>query len=186
VRVTALSPAGAADVEVDDDLPVGRLRSALARLTGEPSWLSRPLNADGVGLDDDHPAGLAPLRHGATVRPGPGATPDAVRAARAPWHLAVVAGPGTGALLVTAGPTTLGPHGELPVADDEPWLVLLRPPRERHPWRPWPVRPQPSPVGVAGSGRPRRRPGVGPVRLRGTTSPAYLVAARGRTRRIAR
>ena len=186
VRLTALSPAGAADVEVDDGLPVRRLRGALARLTGDPSWLSRPFTADGVGLDDDHPAGVAPLRHGATVRPGPGATPDAVRAARAPWHLAVVAGPGTGALLVAEGPTTLGPRGELPVTDDEPWLVLLRPPRLPRPWRPRRARPHPSPVGVAGSGRPRRRPRVALVLVRGTTSPAYLVPARGRARRIAR
>lgn len=182
MRLTVLSPAGATDVEVDDGLPVGRLRGGLARLTGEPSWLSCPISADGVPLDDDHPAGLAPLRLGATLRPGPGPMPDAVRAARAPWHLAVVAGPDTGALLVTAGPATLGPGGQLPVHDDEPWLVLLRPPRAHRPWR---AHPRPSPVAAAQAPRRRGR-GVPAVLVRGTTSPAFLVPARGRTRRIPR
>jgi S-DNA-T family DNA segregation ATPase FtsK/SpoIIIE len=185
VRLTVVSPAATTDVEVDEGVPVARLRGGLARLTGEPSWRSAPVSADGIPLTDEHPTGLAPLRHGATLRPGTGPVPDAVRAARAPWHLAVVAGPDTGALLVPEGPATLGPGGHLPVRDDELWLVLLRP-------------------RAAGGGRRRvlvvrrpvvpstthRRPGwrrpVPLLRVRGTTSPAFLVSARGRRRRVRR
>ena len=192
MRVTALSPAGPVDVEVDDGLPVARLRWWLARLTGDASWTSGPLTADGVPLDDAHPAGLAPLRHGATLRPGPGPLPGAVRAARAPWHLAVVAGPDTGALLVPDGAVTLGPGGGLAVADDEPWLVLLRPQvrraragraaspaslRVRCTTTPaQPVSPHDADLGATVAHAP----------VRGTRIHTVLVSRRGRARRIGR
>jgi S-DNA-T family DNA segregation ATPase FtsK/SpoIIIE len=187
VRLTVVSPAATADVEVDEGVPVARLCGSLARLTGDPAWRSGLITADGVPLTDDHPTGLAPLRHGATLRPGPGPVPDAVRAARAPWHLAVVGGPDTGALLVADGPTTLGPGGRHPVHDDEPWLVLLRPRAARNGRTRRRVLVARRPVlASTARRRPRWRRTVPAVFVRGTTSPAFLVSARGRSRRIRR
>lgn len=170
---------GATDVEVDESVPVAVLRRHLARLTGDPAWRSGPLLADGVALPDDHLAGVAPLCRGATLHAGSAPPSEAVHAAGAPWHVAVVAGPDTGRLLVPEGPTSLGPGGELALVDDEPWTVLVRPRRPRR----------------RGHGRPgtwTRGAAVNLVRgraevlVRRTTSPAVLVSARGRRRRVPR
>jgi len=142
------------DVEVDEGLPVSRLRAWLARLTGDPVWATATLTADGVPLHEAHPAGRPPLVHGATLRPEPGPVPDEVAAARAALHIGVVAGPDTGALLIPfapgtegagggstaphmtarrsrgpADPLTLGPGADLAVVDPDGWLVSVRPPR---------------------------------------------------------
>jgi S-DNA-T family DNA segregation ATPase FtsK/SpoIIIE len=121
------------DVEVDDRVPVGALRQHLVRLTGWPGWRVEPFVADGTVLDDTHPAGVPPLCHGALVGVRRTAPPDAVRAAVARWHLAVVVGPDSGALLVPtgAGPRTVGPGGDLCVRDDAwPVPVLVRAARQ--------------------------------------------------------
>lgn len=166
---------GATDVEVDESVPVAVLRRHLARLTGDPAWRRGPLLADGVALPDDHPAGVPPLCRGATLHAGTAPPSEAVRAAGAPW----VAGPDSGRLLVPEGPTSLGPGGELALVDDEPWTVLVRPRRHR---RRGHGRPGAWTPGVAGDvvrGRAE-------VLVRRTTSPAVLVSARGRRRRVPR
>ncbi|ROS31248.1 FtsK/SpoIIIE domain-containing protein [Cellulomonas sp. PhB150] len=99
MRLTLSSPAAELDVEVDVGACVGDLRPHLARLTGEPGWAAAPLTVGGRVLDDSHAAGHAPLVGGAVVRLGPGLVDAAVDAVRAPWHVAVLAGPAAGALV---------------------------------------------------------------------------------------
>ncbi len=170
---------GATDVEIDESVPVGVLRRHLARLTGDPEWRSGPLLADGVALPDDHPAGVAPLCRGATLHAGSAPLPEAVRAAGAPWHVAVLAGPDTGRLLVPETPASLGPGGELALVDDEPWTVLVRPTRPRR--RGHRRRGSAAPGSAGDLARHRAE-----VLVRRTTSPAVLVSARGRRRRVPR
>jgi S-DNA-T family DNA segregation ATPase FtsK/SpoIIIE len=134
VRVTAISGSGvAADVELDEGVPVAALRGRLARLTGDAAWLAGTTTADGEPLHDAHRAGLAPLVHGAVLRPGPGPVPEAVAAARAPRHVAVVAGLDAGTLLVPRGPCSvgcsLGTGGDLAVHDEGGWCATRPTPR---------------------------------------------------------
>ncbi|HEY0119873.1 MAG TPA: FtsK/SpoIIIE domain-containing protein [Cellulomonas sp.] len=191
MRLTVVSRGVATDVEVEDGVPLARLRRWLTRLTGDASWTAGTPTADGVPLPDTHPCGVHPLVQGATLRPGPGPLPDAVRAARASAHLAVVAGPDTGALHVPAGRATLGPGAELAVADDAPWSLVVRPGGRRRPHR---ARRRPKePAGRCG--RPRapvlliRRASTVPLPWRPSTSTTSATAARlvgptGRSRRV--
>lgn len=117
-------PAG--DVVVEQGTDLGACREALAALGGSAALL--PLSAAGVPLTDDQVAGAPPWTPGSVLRAGPTA-PDPVTAVRhAPWHLAVVAGPGAGAMAApgrdgtvsvgrapVGGTPTGGPHGPAPV-----------------------------------------------------------------------
>jgi len=174
------------DLEVDEGLPVERLRLHLVRATGWAGWAVTTPTADGVPVDDAHPAGVPPLCHGAHVRPGPAPRPVAALAVAAAWHLAVTTGPDAGTLLVPSGRGMhrVGPHQPLTVRDpawDGPLLV-----REagRSPWR-----------GLAEAGSrfaPRRPPAAQrvlvrvtarPLRARTQPTPTVLVPGVGRGRR---
>jgi len=155
-----------------------------------------------------------PLHAGATRRTGP--LPVATRAARAPWHVAVLAGPDSGALLVpedsapedatpedaaprgnaSRGRLTLGPGGDLDVADGQPWLVAIRPARRRSwPWRWFLTRRSDEPTSHPGrlgtacrADAPVLIRGIGHAMTAGrrTTSPAVLIRSTGRGRRVPR
>ncbi|WP_158580739.1 FtsK/SpoIIIE domain-containing protein [Cellulomonas rhizosphaerae] len=99
MRLTVSSPAADLDVEADVGTRVGVLRPQIARLTGEPGWAVEQLTVGGRTLDDSHAVGHAPLVLGAVVRLGPGLVDPAVLAVRAPWHVAVLAGPAAGDLV---------------------------------------------------------------------------------------
>lgn len=99
MRLTVSSPAADLDVEADVGTRVGVIRPQIARLTGEPGWAVEPLTVGGRTLDGSHTVGHAPLVAGAVVRLGPGPVDPAVLAVRAPWHVAVLAGPAAGDLV---------------------------------------------------------------------------------------
>ncbi|WP_263729325.1 FtsK/SpoIIIE domain-containing protein [Cellulomonas sp. SG140] len=131
----------ATDVEVHAGTSVATLRREIARLTGRPEWASlrTTLTADGIPVDDSHPAGLTPVLPGAVLSVGaPSAVPPERRVLTCGRHLAVVAGPDSGTLLPVelARSTTVGPGGELVVRDDvwqSPLRLRVRAPRRR-PW----------------------------------------------------
>ncbi len=92
-------------VDVDDDLPVGRVGAELARVAGVPAggvWLG------GARLDDDRPVGESPLVDGVVVQLSEGA---ALAAPAGPpprgWQLRVLSGPSSGRI------------AELPMGDHE-------------------------------------------------------------------
>ena len=192
------------DLEVDEGLPVGRLRLHLVRATGWAGWAVTTLTVDGVPVDDAHPAGVPPLCHGAHVRPGPAPRPVAAVAAAAPWHLAVTAGSDAGTLLVPSGRGihSLGPHQLFAVRDpawDGPLLVREsgRSPRRglAEAWARFARRPRPSAaprVLVRAAGRlpphPARARAQAPAPAPAPAQPAraVLVPAGRRDRRHAR
>ncbi|WP_225753621.1 FtsK/SpoIIIE domain-containing protein [Actinotalea sp. Marseille-Q4924] len=207
-----LDPGG--DVVVPDGVTLGHCRDGLARLAGRPDLRAAALTVDGRVLPDDHVAGAPPWVAGAVLSRTAGA--DAVTtaprhvdsceaAARAPWHLAVVAGPTTGEV---HAPGTTGATVDLrAVAASGPVVTHRAAGRVRG--RRWWVR--------TGTGRPRRlRPGdrvpLGPSTLelrlgsdeptpsstwrrrlggrrrsaaRGDGAPGPVLAARGRALRTA-
>ncbi|AEE46657.1 FtsK/SpoIIIE domain-containing protein [Cellulomonas fimi] len=89
------------EVDVDAGTSVAELRPHLARITGYRGWCSARarLAVDDVLLDESHPAGQPPLVPGATVRVGRGPEACDRAAVRARLHVAVVAGPDSGALV---------------------------------------------------------------------------------------
>ncbi|MCZ2857873.1 FtsK/SpoIIIE domain-containing protein [Blastococcus sp. VKM Ac-2987] len=99
-------------VDVDDDLPVGRVAAELGRVTGRPAegiWVA------GERLDDDRPVGDSPLVDGAVVHLS--APPDVSRPPRG-WQLRVVSGPGSGLVAeLPMGDHELGRSGALGFAD---------------------------------------------------------------------
>ncbi|MFD6092482.1 FtsK/SpoIIIE domain-containing protein [Oerskovia sp. NPDC060338] len=95
------------DVLLEPGARLGDLRADLARLARRPELLAEPLAADGVLVHDDHLVGTRPLLPGATLHalmPGTGPAASATErdpeaaALRAPWHVAVLSGPGSGGL----------------------------------------------------------------------------------------
>lgn len=165
-----LNPVRATDVEVLAGTSVATLRSEVARLTGRPEWASlrTTLTADGIPVDDSHPAGLTPVLPGAVLSVGtPSAVPPERRVLTCARHLAVVAGPDSGTVLPLGlvRSTTVGPGEELVVRDDvwqSPLRLRVRAARRR----PWAT---------------RTGPRHGPVVLVRTTGVAVL-ARRGATR----
>lgn len=171
-----LNQVRATDVEVLGGTSVATLRHEVARLTGRPEWasLGTTLTADGIAVDDSHPAGLTPVLPGAVLSVGvAGAVPAERRVLACPRHLAVVAGPDSGTLLPVGltRSTTVGPGAELVVRDDA-WEAALRLRVRAARRRPW--------IGRAG----RRH---GPVALVRTTGDAVLARPGStRTRRVPR
>ncbi|MGW6003859.1 FtsK/SpoIIIE domain-containing protein [Oerskovia enterophila] len=104
------------DVLLEPGARLGDLRADLARLARRPELLVSPLAVDGVLVHDDHLVGTRPLLPGATLRAlRPGSGPAASAAAqdpeaealRAPWHVAVLSGPGSGGLLALREGSTI-------------------------------------------------------------------------------
>ncbi|WP_273654132.1 FtsK/SpoIIIE domain-containing protein [Cellulomonas fimi] len=89
------------EVDVDPGTTVAALRPHLARLTGWAGWASTAvrLAVDDAVLDETHPAGHHPLVAGALLRAGPGRPPVERAAVQARRHVAVVAGPDSGAVV---------------------------------------------------------------------------------------
>lgn len=92
-----LEPVG--DLEVPDGATLADCRAGLVVLAGA-ALDAAPLTVDGRALAPDHVAGAEPWVAGCLARVGPGPEDPVLRAARAPWHLAVVAGPDAGAVAV--------------------------------------------------------------------------------------
>ncbi|WP_043599021.1 FtsK/SpoIIIE domain-containing protein [Cellulomonas flavigena] len=104
------------DVDVAPGLPAGDLRRRLAVLTGDARW-ARPgarLTVSGQVLDDDHPAGAAPLLPGAHLAADPAPHADVEATARCDVHVAVLTGPGAGRLV----PLADGARVRVPVTHD--------------------------------------------------------------------
>lgn len=89
------------ELDVEPGTTVGELRPHLARLTGWAGWASTAVRTavDDTPLDETHRAGHHPLVPGAVLRAGPGTPPPEHAAVGARWHVAVVAGPDSGALV---------------------------------------------------------------------------------------
>lgn len=125
MRLTLAGAPGSPDVDLDvpDDARLGDLRPHLAAATGRPELAggSAVLAVGETVLDDDQLTGQVPLLAGAVLRVGAGPV-DADRAAlRAVWHVAVISGPDSGALMGLGGagpggprPRGVGPVGEGP------------------------------------------------------------------------
>ena len=120
MRLTLAGAPGSPDVDlvVPDDARLGDLRARLAAATGRPELAERStvLAVDETILDDDQLTGQVPLLAGTVLRVGAGPADLARAALRAPWHLAVVAGPDCGAL-VAVGAVVVG-RGEGLAIDD--------------------------------------------------------------------
>lgn len=132
------------DLDVTPGSRLGDLRPDLARVSCRPELMSASLEVDGVPLGDDHRVGVRPLLPGATLRVTTSATrppagrADGSRAAsaepdqdgaalRAPWHVAVLTGPGCGGLL----PLRPGSALHLEHGDGPSVVVALRAARRR-------------------------------------------------------
>ncbi|WP_199423612.1 FtsK/SpoIIIE domain-containing protein [Actinotalea solisilvae] len=129
-----LAPGG--DVELPDGVSLRRCRAALVRLTGAAELADAVLGVDGRALDDDHVTGVPPLVDGAVLAVGGGRPDPAALAAAAPWHVAVVAGPGAGAVAVPGrdgivrvgrAPSPPDPGGLLALPDPAGLLALPDP-----------------------------------------------------------
>lgn len=84
------------DVHLRRGLPLGSLRSSVARVTGRHELARAQLYVGDHALDDHHVVGQPPLVAGALLRTTP-AAPDLVSSAlESPLHLAHLAGPRTG------------------------------------------------------------------------------------------
>ncbi|MCF6745051.1 FHA domain-containing protein [Blastococcus sp. KM273128] len=98
-------------VDVDDDLPVGRVGEELARVAGVPAygvWLA------GTRLDDLQPVGESDLVDGAVVHLVPTATAPPARG----WQLRVLSGPASGLVAeLPIGQHELGRGGPFGLAD---------------------------------------------------------------------
>ncbi|MDP5183881.1 FtsK/SpoIIIE domain-containing protein [Blastococcus sp. BMG 814] len=98
-------------VDVDDDLPVGRVGEELARVAGKPFegvWLA------GSRLDDEQPVGESDLVDGAVVHLGPSAATPPARG----WQLRVLSGPDSGLVAeLPVGEHELGRSGASGFAD---------------------------------------------------------------------
>ncbi|OCI32543.1 ESX-1 secretion system protein EccCa1 [Oerskovia enterophila] len=173
------------DVLLEPGARLGDLRADLARLARRPELLVSPLAVDGVLVHDDHLVGTRPLLPGATLRalpPGTGPAASAVaqdpeaEALRAPWHVAVLSGPGTGGLHAvhegsTIVPAASGAGGASVVVTLEarrgaafPWTRRTgRRPRVRAAVR----------VSVRGARGTWESPGVRPRRVRGRRPQAW-------------
>jgi S-DNA-T family DNA segregation ATPase FtsK/SpoIIIE len=100
------------EIEVEPGLLVTELRAHLVLLTGDGRWATGRLWVDDTPVDDDQPVGTAPVLVGAVLRRAPGPASPPVSAVRAGAHLAVLSGPGTGAVLpLPLGRTVLVPAG---------------------------------------------------------------------------
>ncbi|GAA2726197.1 FtsK/SpoIIIE domain-containing protein [Cellulomonas aerilata] len=117
MRLTVAGHAGSPDldVEVPDGARLGDLRPHLAAATGRPELALRApgasvavLAVDNAVLDDDQRTGRAPLVAGAVLRLGRGSPDPELHALRSPWHLAVVGGPDSGALVALEGAVEVG------------------------------------------------------------------------------
>lgn len=88
------------DLEVDEGVTLAQLRAHVAVLSGDPAWgpAGEPVTCDGRRLDGTHPAGAPPWVHGSVLVAGPSRPSTEQAAARAAWHVAVTAGPATGAV----------------------------------------------------------------------------------------
>lgn len=89
------------DVEAEPGTALSDLRPVLSRVTGYAGWVGvgvRLAVAD-VPLDEHHAVGQPPLVAGCVLRVGTGPRPAEEVAALAPWHVAVVEGPGCGDVL---------------------------------------------------------------------------------------
>jgi S-DNA-T family DNA segregation ATPase FtsK/SpoIIIE len=113
-----LPDAGLLDVgiDVDDDLPVGKVAAALGEAAGIPAeglWLA------GARLDDDQPVGDSALVDGSVVHLS-AAAGSALRPPRRPrgWQLHVVSGPGSGLVIdLSVGTYELGRSGPFGLVD---------------------------------------------------------------------
>ncbi len=166
------------DVLLEPGARLGDLRSDLARLARRPELLVSPLAVDGALVHDDHLVGTRPLLPGATLRalpPEPSRAASAaeqdpeVEALRAPWHVAVLSGPGSGGLHAVREGTTVVPAASVPGGATV--VVTLETRNGR--WFPWTRRPGHRPrVGVAvrGARGTWESPGARPRRVRGARS----------------
>lgn len=120
------------DLDVTPGSRLGDLRPDLARVACRPELAGAPLEVDGVVLGEDHRVGTRPLLPGAILRVTgharrtPAGRADGSRSAsaerdqdvaalRAPWHVAVLSGPGCGGLLpVRPGSALRLEHGSGP------------------------------------------------------------------------
>ncbi|MGY2082758.1 FtsK/SpoIIIE domain-containing protein [Blastococcus sp. SYSU DS0539] len=102
-------------VDVDDDLPVGRLAAELGRVTGrsaEGIWVA------GERIDDDRSVGDSPLVDGAVVQLSAAGSVAAVLPAPRGWQLRVLGGPSSGLVAqLPMGDHELGRSSALGFAD---------------------------------------------------------------------
>jgi len=137
VRFTVSGCEQGRDVEVVEGSRLGDLRGPLSRLTGVTE-LADPQSVLAIGdlvVADDHLCGQVPFDEGCVLRVGR-AGPDAASVAlRSAWHLAVLSGPDSGALLAVEGPVTVGRDLTCDLAVDDPRMsrnhVVIRPRRTR-------------------------------------------------------
>jgi S-DNA-T family DNA segregation ATPase FtsK/SpoIIIE len=80
-------------LDVDDDLPVGKVVSELSRTSGMPA---EGLYLEGVRLDSDQPVGESPLVDGSVVHLSEGAAAARPLPPARGWQLHVVSGPSAG------------------------------------------------------------------------------------------
>ncbi|QTE30215.1 FHA domain-containing protein [Pengzhenrongella sicca] len=107
------------DLEVPDGARLGDLRGHLASATGRAELApgGAVLAVGAAVLDDDQLTGQVPLLAGATLRVGAGPRDPGDAALRAEWHLAVLSGPDSGALVGLRGPLVVGRVGDLAIDD---------------------------------------------------------------------
>ncbi|MGY2065438.1 FtsK/SpoIIIE domain-containing protein [Blastococcus sp. SYSU DS0619] len=100
-------------VDVDDDLPVGRVAAELGRIAGRPAegiWIA------GERLGDDRPVGESPLVDGAVVHLS--APPTVGPRSPRGWQLRVLSGPGSGQVAeLPIGEHELGRSGSVGFPD---------------------------------------------------------------------
>ncbi|WP_347059607.1 FtsK/SpoIIIE domain-containing protein [Blastococcus sp. HT6-30] len=102
-------------LDVDDDLPMGRVAAELGRVTGRPAegvWVA------GERVDDDRPVGESPLVDGALVHLSAADAVAPVRPSIRGWQLRVLSGPGSGLVAeLPMGEHELGRSGTFGFAD---------------------------------------------------------------------